>query len=58
MWVAQEYMLLAWTHGEKSGLKFLNRGIIEQTGNIIKLRCFKITCRRQRRTLVMHVLPR
>ena len=36
MWVAQENMLLAWTHGEKSGLKFLNRGIIEQTGNIIK----------------------
>ena len=37
MWVAQEHMLLAWTHAEKSGLKFLNRGIIEQTGNIIKL---------------------
>ena len=37
MWVAQENILLAWTHGEKPGLKFLNRGIIEQTYKIINL---------------------
>ena len=37
MWVAQENMLLAWTHGEKPGVKFLNRGIIEQTEKIINL---------------------
>ena len=37
MWVAQENMLLAWTHGEKPSLKFLNRGIIEQTDKIINL---------------------